>query len=79
MKKIGSLIWNNKNIILVFVITFFIYMFFGFYINNGDPMASYGFSHAIKNGQIIYKDFNTISTPLYAMYQTGFFRLLLRF
>ena len=54
MNKIGKFILNNKNVILVFLLSFFIYMFFGFYINNGDPTASYGFSHAIKNGQIIY-------------------------
>lgn len=59
---------NNWQLILIFVLTFLIYMFLGFYINNGDPTASYGFSHAIRNGQIIYKDFNTISTPLYAFY-----------
>lgn len=66
--KVISFLWNNKNVIFVFIFTLLIYMFLGFYINNGDPTASYGFSHAIVNGEVPYRDFNTISTPLYAFY-----------
>lgn len=72
INKIGKILKSNWRLILIFILTFLIYMFFGFYINNGDPTASYGFSHAIRNGQIIYKDFNTISTPLYAFYCSSF-------
>ena len=32
----------------------------------GDPINNYGFSYAIVNGQIPYKDFNIITTPLYS-------------
>ena len=67
-KKLISFLWNNKNVIFVFIFTLLIYMFLGFYINNGDPTASYGFSHAIVKGEVPYRDFNTISTPLYAFY-----------
>ena len=66
--KLLDFIKKNYQLIIVFVFTFLVYTFLGFYINNGDPTASYGFSHAIKNGEIIYRDFNTISTPLYAFY-----------
>ena len=33
--------------------------------NYGDPIADYGFSYAIRLGEIPYKDFNIITTPLY--------------
>ena len=63
-----NFIKKNSNLIIVFIFALAIYIFLGFYVNNGDPTASYGFSRAIKNGEIIYRDFNTISTPLYAFY-----------
>ena len=34
--KVISFLWNNKNVIFVFIFTLLIYMFLGFYINNGD-------------------------------------------
>ena len=67
-KSIFTFCWNNRNIIFVFIFTLLVYMFFGFYICNGDSTASYGFSHAILRGEVPYRDFNTISTPLYAVY-----------
>lgn len=72
INKIGTFIKKNINIIIVFILSFFIYNFLGFYINNGDPIASYGFSHAIRMGEVPYLDFNTVSTPLYAFYNSLF-------
>lgn len=66
--------WNKKWIgqflkyLGVFLLVVAIYQFFGFSINYGDPISSYGFSYGIVRGQIPYLDFNMISTPLYAFY-----------
>lgn len=68
IKRMFSFFKNNRNIIFIFIFTLLIYMFLGFYINNGDPTANYGFSHAILRGEVPYRDFNIISTPLYAFY-----------
>ncbi len=61
---------NNWRVILIFIVTFLIYEFFGFVINGGDPINSYAFSHAIRVGEVPYRDFNTISPPLYAFIQS---------
>ena len=54
-----------KYIALFFVFLFFYVVFF--YQNcSYDVLWNYGFSHAIRIGEIPYVDFNTISTPLYA-------------
>ena len=66
MNKINNFFINYGRYIFIFILAFLIYEWFGFGITYGDPIASYGFSYAIKNGQIPYLDFNTISTPLYA-------------
>ena len=65
MKRIGKFIVNNKRLIFIFFFAFCVYEFISFHSNNGDPVAMYSFSHAIKMGEIPYKDFNIISTPLY--------------
>ena len=65
IRSIGKFIINNKRLIFIFFFAFCIYEFISFHSNNGDPIAMYSFSHAIKNGEIPYKDFNIISTPLY--------------
>ena len=59
---------NNWWYLIVFIIVFIFLYYFGFVHNYGDPIANYGFSYAIRNGQIPYVDFNTISSPLYAFY-----------
>ena len=71
INKIGTFIKKNINIIIVFILSFFIYNFLGFYINNGDPIASYGFSHAIKKddpsldrpslSSVLFLDLNNIN------------------
>ena len=48
---------------IFFIIIFFSLIFFGY--NNIDNMWNYGMAHAIRIGEIPYKDFNIISTPLY--------------
>lgn len=67
MKKI---IKANYWYIFVFFVVFCFLNYLGFAHNYGDPLANYGFSYAIRNGQIPYVDFNTISTPLYAFYSS---------
>lgn len=66
MDKIKNFFKNYGRYIFIFIFVFLIYEFFGYGITYGDPLANYGFSYAIKNGQIPYVDFNTITTPLYA-------------
>lgn len=56
----------------IFLVSFCLIHLLGFINNYGDPVNSYGFAKAIKMGQIPYLDFNTISTPLLAMYQSLF-------
>ncbi len=64
-----------KNIgifLLIFIASFLAIHILGFANGYGDPINSYGFAKAISMGQIPYLEFNTISTPLYAMYQSLF-------
>ena len=56
----------------IFLIAFFSIHVLGFANGYGDPINSYGFAKAISMGQVPYLEFNTISTPLYAMYQSLF-------
>lgn len=56
-----------KNII-IYIIFFLILWLIGFNHNYGDPLANYGFSYAIAKGEIPYRDFNIISTPLFAFF-----------
>lgn len=51
---------------LIFIFTFIFYCFFFSFGSRGDSLNNFGFSHAIRMGEIPYKDFNTVSTPLYA-------------
>lgn len=48
----------------LFLFFLFVLIFFGY--NNTDIIWNYGFSHAIRIGEIPYHDFNLIATPLYA-------------
>lgn len=59
----------------IFLVSFCLIHLLGFINNYGDPVNSYGFAKAIKMGQIPYLDFNTISTPLLAMYQSLFLHI----
>ena len=66
----------NKKMILrllfIFIFSLLVYTFLGFNINNDDGFNNFGFSYGILHGEIPYLDFNIISTPLYAFYQTIF-------
>lgn len=66
MNKIKCFYNKYGRYIFVFTLVFLIYEFFGWGITYGDPVANYGFSYAISKGQIPYRDFNIITTPLYA-------------
>ena len=66
MDRIKYFFNNYGRYIFVFIFIFITYEFVAYGITYGDPLANYGFSYAIKNGQIPYLEFNTISTPLYA-------------
>lgn len=66
--KMSKFIKNNFKYFVVFILVILIYEFFGFALTYGDPLANYGFSYAINRGEIPYRDFNTVSTPLYAFY-----------
>ena len=49
--------------ILVFILVYLILILFG--SNNTDNIWNYGMAHAIRMGELPYKDFNLISTPLF--------------
>ena len=57
---------NNYIYILLFSLFMIIFLIVNFGNNYGDPFANYGFSFGITKGEVPYRDFNTISTPLYA-------------
>ena len=57
---------ENYHYLLLFIFIFLTYTLFLFQHNYGDPISNYGFSYAIVKGLIPYKDFNIITTPLYA-------------
>ena len=61
---------NNKKIFTIIYFILFIIFMFIFSINFaqsiGDIYWNYSFSHAIRIGEIPYKDFNLISTPLFS-------------
>lgn len=61
---------NNLRYILVFIFIFFIYEFVAWGLTFGDPIYNYGFSHAIKLGEIPYRDFNMIVPPAYAFFMS---------
>ena len=52
--------------IFIFIFIFFAMSFF-FSLIDGDVLWNYGFSYAISKGEIPYKDFNMIITPIYPM------------
>ena len=52
-------------LVFIFIFSFLVLEFIAYPIANGDPIANYCFSHALVMGEIPYKDFNLISTPLY--------------
>lgn len=56
------------------VLFFFFLLTFVFTLSRGDTFVNYGFSYAIKMGQIPYKDFNMVITPLAPIfYSIGLF------
>ena len=54
--------------IYLFVCICYIYIFY--FLKFGDSLTFYSFSHALKNGQVIYNDFNIITTPLYVIFMS---------
>lgn len=54
---------KNYKYLLLFLFFLLSLIFFGF--NNTDIIWNYGMAHAIRLGEIPYKDFNIITTPLY--------------
>lgn len=61
--------------ILIFCISFLLIYFFGHIFVYPDSINTYGFSYAIFKGQVPYLDFNMITTPLYAFYQSLFLHI----
>ena len=57
---------NKKEIIrhLLLFLFFFISLVFIFTLSRGDTFVNYGFSYAISKGQIPYKDYNMVISPL---------------
>lgn len=51
--------------IILFFLVFCIYVFVSFPNTYGDPINNYMFSHALLLKEVLYQDFNMISTPLY--------------
>lgn len=72
MKEAKKNILNISKYIILFIIFFSFFLFFS--TGDADVIWNYGFSHAIRIGEIPYKDFNMIITPLYpAIMSIGLF------
>ena len=72
MKEAKKNILNISKYIILFIIFFIFFLFFS--TGDADVIWNYGFSHAIRIGEIPYKDFNMIITPLYpAIMSIGLF------
>lgn len=56
--------------LLIYFSFFLVLWLIAFNNNYGDPIASYGFAYAIIKGEIPYLDFNIISTPLFAFFNS---------
>lgn len=56
---------NNFKYLVLFVFFLLIYVVLCYVNTSYDVIWEYGFSHAIRIGEVPYRDFNTISTPLY--------------
>ena len=57
---------NKKKIIkYILLLFFFIFILFLFGNNNTDNIWNYGVSHALRMGELPYRDYNSITTPLY--------------
>ena len=61
---------ENNSLFLMFV--FFLLTLLFFNTSNADTVWNYGMAHAIKIGEIPYKDFNIITTPLYPLFMSSF-------
>ena len=62
-----------KNILIILVTFFISYsLLILFSINFADVTWNFGMSHAIRVGEIPYKDFNIVMTPLYQYLMNGF-------
>ena len=59
---------------LIWVLFFFINLVFIFTLSRGDTFVNYGFSYALRIGEIPYKDFNMVISPLAPfLYSIGLF------
>ena len=64
---------NIKNILIILVLFIVVYsLLVLFSIDFADVTWNYGMSHAIRLGEIPYKDFNIVMTPLYQYLMSGF-------
>lgn len=64
---------NYKSILKYFGIYLFVcicYIYILYFLKFGDSLSFYAFSHALKNGQVMYNDFNIITTPLYVIFMS---------
>ena len=58
----------KRKILILFICIFILSFFYNFlfFPLNGDEVWNYGFAYAISNGEIPYRDFNMVVTPLYS-------------
>ena len=70
--------WMLKNkTIFLFVFLFFLFLFWNLIVTDfyADEIWNFGFSYAIRKGEIPYLDFNMVITPLYPFIMAFFFLL----
>ena len=60
----------NKLIPFIFIFILFVITILFFVGINMDEVWNYGFSYAIRMGEIPYKDFNMVVTPFYSLFMT---------
>ena len=58
---------NYTKYIFLFLFFLSVLVIFGYHNNQFDPMWNYGYSYAISKGEIPYKDFTLLTTPLFPL------------
>lgn len=67
---------KKNNLVIILLFTFVVTLLINYLVKlNIDSLWTYGFSHNIKEGLTIYKDFNLVGAPLYPMIMAIFLKI----
>ena len=66
--------WKQITIYIIFFILLLLSSMF-FFGDNIDLLWNYGYSNAIRNGEILYRDFNVVLFPFYPIFMSLFLHI----